>query len=489
MRTRLVTLLLTLIAATLAIPGAAAADTQGGASLFGQIRQPDSDDEGVEGIGITVSQDDERIGEATTDSDGNWEVELPDAGTYRVVLDEESVPGQYEVLELPAGAEREVEVRADQRFAVVYQLVPEGEGDVAASPSESGSDDAASSGDGETGQGGSAAGDEGGEDEGVIDTPAAAAGSGPLDQVVGLTVAGLLFGLIIAISSVGLSLIFGTTKLINFAHGDMVTFGAIMAMIFSSTSALAALHEPFEGVPGLGFATNPLVVGTVLAVVCGGLLGGLLERFLWRPLRRRNVAMIQMFIVTIGIALLLRHLLLVVFDANRQKYVQFRIQDMIEVGPIAITPRDLGIMVVSIAVLVLVASMLQFTRVGKAMRAVSDNRDLAESSGIDVDRITVYVWVLGGALSALGGVFLGLNQSVYWQMGFHLLLLMFAAVILGGLGTAYGAMAGGLAIGLVAQLSTLWFSPQLMNVWALLIMIVVLLVRPQGILGRRERVG
>ncbi|GAA4945229.1 hypothetical protein GCM10023224_30580 [Streptomonospora halophila] len=478
MRTRLVTVLLALIAATLAIPGAAAADTQGGASLFGQIRQPDSD-EGVEGIDITVSQDGERIGEATTDSSGDWEVELPGAGTYHVVLDEESVPEEYDVLELPAGPERDVEVRDDQRFAVVYQLVPQGQGEPASSPSESESSD----GDTGTDEG------EGGEEEGAVEAPPAPEGSGMFGQVVSLTVAGLLFGLIIAISSVGLSLIFGTTRLINFAHGDMVTFGAIMAMIFSGTATLSSLHEPFVGVPVLDFATNPFVVATVLAVVCGGVLGGLLERFLWRPMRRRHVAMIQMFIVTIGIALLLRHVLLVVFEANRRKYVQFRIQDMIEWGPVAITPRDLSIVVVSVLVLVLVASMLQFTRIGKAMRAVSDNRDLAESSGIDVDRVTVYVWVLGGALSALGGVLLGLNQSVYWQMGFHLLLLMFAAVILGGLGTAYGAMVGGLAIGLVAQLSTLWFSPQLMNVWALLIMIVVLLVRPQGILGRRERVG
>ncbi|GAA4905550.1 branched-chain amino acid ABC transporter permease [Streptomonospora salina] len=483
MRTRLVTVLLALIAATLAIPGPVAADTQGGASLFGQIRQPGDDDAGVQDIGITVSQDGEQVGEATTDSDGNWEVELPDPGGYHVVLDEESVPDDYDVMQVPAGAERDVEVREDQRFAVVYRLAPAGQGQAPASPGESESDGAEETGDAD----GSGSAD--GDGEGGVDAPAAPEGSGMTGEVVSLTLAGLLFGLIIAISSVGLSLIFGTTRLINFAHGDMVTFGAIMAMIFSGTSALTSLHEPFRDVPGLSMLTNPFVVATVLAVACGGLLGGLLERFLWRPLRRRNVAMIQMFIVSIGIALLLRHLLLVVFDANRQKYVQFRIQDMIEWGPIAVTPRDLSIMVVSVLVLVLVASMLQFTRIGKAMRAVSDNRDLAESSGIDVGRVTVYVWVLGGSLSALGGVFLGLNQSVYWQMGFHLLLLMFAAVILGGLGTAYGAMVGGLAIGLIAQLSTLWFSPQLMNVWALLIMIVVLLVRPQGILGRRERVG
>jgi ABC-type branched-subunit amino acid transport system permease subunit len=118
-----------------------------------------------------------------------------------------------------------------------------------------------------------------------------------------------------------------------------------------------------------------------------------------------------------------------------------------------------------------------------------DNRDLAESSGIDVDRVTLYVWFLGGGLASLGGVLFGLNQVVDYEMGFRLLLLMFAAVILGGLGTAYGAMVGGIAVGLVAMLSTLWFPTQLMQAWALALMILMLLVRPQGLLGRRERVG
>ena len=158
-------------------------------------------------------------------------------------------------------------------------------------------------------------------------------------------------------------------------------------------------------------------------------------------------------------------------------------------GPVSLPPRDLVIMVVAIVVLVLVACLLQFTRIGTAMRAVSDNRDLSESSGIDVDRVTLYVWFLGGGLASLGGVLFGLNQVVDYEMGFRLLLLMFAAVILGGLGTAYGAMLGGLAVGLVSMLSTLWFPSQLMEAWALALMVLMLLFRPQGLLGRRERVG
>jgi branched-chain amino acid transport system permease protein len=123
------------------------------------------------------------------------------------------------------------------------------------------------------------------------------------------------------------------------------------------------------------------------------------------------------------------------------------------------------------------------------MRAISDNRELAESTGINVARVVFVVWVMGGALAALGGVFQGLGNAVQYQMGFRLLLLMFAAVILGGLGTAYGAMVGGLIVGLVSEMSTLWLPSELKSAWALAILIVVLLFRPQGVLGKRERFG
>ncbi|MDQ0711504.1 branched-subunit amino acid ABC-type transport system permease component [Streptomyces luteogriseus] len=136
-----------------------------------------------------------------------------------------------------------------------------------------------------------------------------------------------------------------------------------------------------------------------------------------------------------------------------------------------------------------IAVLLQKTRIGTAVRAVSANRDLAEASGIDVQRVVLFVWMLAGGLAALGGVFFGLVEIVTWDMGFKLLLLMFAGIILGGLGSAYGAMVGSLVIGVVAQMSTLWFPVDLQYAWALLVLILVLLVRPQGILGRAERVG
>ena len=177
------------------------------------------------------------------------------------------------------------------------------------------------------------------------------------------------------------------------------------------------------------------------------------------------------------------------FGTRPQPYGDYTIQQEWHWGPVSIAPRDLVITVLSLLVLAGVALMLQRTRTGKAIRAVSDNRDLAESSGIDVSRVILNVWLLAGGLAALGGVFFGLAQLVSWDMGFRLLLLMFAAVILGGLGTAYGVIAGSLVIGIVAQVSTIWLPVELQNAWALLVLILVLLVRPQGIFGQRERVG
>jgi neutral amino acid transport system permease protein len=136
--------------------------------------------------------------------------------------------------------------------------------------------------------------------------------------------------------------------------------------------------------------------------------------------------------------------------------------------------------------------MLQRTKIGKAMRAVADNRDLAASSGINVERVVTFVWCLGGGLAALGGVLFGLSElggRVQWEMGFKLLLLMFAGITLGGLGTAYGAFLGCVIVGLLVQWSTLVINPDLKYIGGLLVLILILVVRPQGILGSRQRIG
>ncbi|MGH3756761.1 branched-chain amino acid ABC transporter permease [Actinophytocola sp.] len=294
------------------------------------------------------------------------------------------------------------------------------------------------------------------------------------DRALQAFVDGIQFGAIIAITAVGLSLVFGTTHLINFAHGELVTIGAVVAFFLNVTDRGPGWH---------------IIPAALIAVAFGALFGGVLERGMWRPLRSRGTGLISLFIVTIGLSLLLRHIVLVLFGTRPASYREYDIQRAIDLGPVGITPRDLTVVALSVLVLVGVALMLQRTRIGTAVRAVSSNRDLAEASGIDVQRVILVVWMLGGGLAALGGVFFGLTEIITWDMGFRLLLLMFAGIILGGLGSAYGAMAGSFVIGVVAQMSSLWFPIDLQNAWALLALIVVLLVRPQGILGRPGRVG
>jgi len=286
---------------------------------------------------------------------------------------------------------------------------------------------------------------------------------------------GLKLATIIAITSIGLSLIFGTTGLSNFSHGEMVTFGALVAWGFNRS-----------------WSSLTLVLAGALAVVISGAAGAGMELGLWRPLRRRGTSLTSMMIVSIGAALAIRHLYLFLVGGDLKQYGQFTLQpDLVEIGPFDFPPRSLWIMGMSLAAILGVCAFLLVTRFGKAIRAVSDNPSLASSSGIDSDRVILVVWVLGGALAGLGGVFYGLEYGIRWDMGFTLLLLMFAAITLGGLGNPFGALVGSLIVGLMVELWT-WVVPNandLKNVGALVALIVLLLVRPQGLLGSKERVG
>ena len=199
-----------------------------------------------------------------------------------------------------------------------------------------------------------------------------------------------------------------------------------------------------------------------------------------------------MMIVSIGVALALRHTYLFLAGGDLKQYGQFTLQpDLVHIGPFDFAPRSLWIMGISLAAILGVCFFLLLTRFGKAIRAVSDNPDLASSSGIDSERVILVVWILGGALAGLGGVFYGLGYGIRWDMGFTLLLLMFAAITLGGLGNPFGALLGSFIIGLMVELWTFVVpnANDLKNVGALLALIVLLLVRPQGLLGSKERIG
>ena len=194
-------------------------------------------------------------------------------------------------------------------------------------------------------------------------------------------------------------------------------------------------------------------------------------------------------VISIGLSFALRNLINILFGGEPRTYGDFAVQQPIEILGIQTVPKNLFIIVFTVIVLIGVGLFLQRTKMGTAMRAVADNRDLAESSGINVERVIMMTWVVGAGLAGLGGTLLGASETVQWDMGFKLLLLIFAAVVLGGLGTAFGAMVGAFIIGVTVEMSTYWIDPDLKNAVALLLLVVMLLIRPQGLLGTRERIG
>jgi branched-chain amino acid transport system permease protein len=202
------------------------------------------------------------------------------------------------------------------------------------------------------------------------------------------------------------------------------------------------------------------------------------------------VALIPLMIVSIGLSLAIRYTYQFFYGGSTRQLPGATLPSDIRLGPITLSWIDVVSMATSIVVLLAVAYFLLRTRIGKATRAVSDNAPLAAASGIDVDRVIRIVWIIGGALAGLSGILWAyFRPGVSWDMGFQILLLIFAAVTLGGLGTAFGALVGSLIVGLFVELSTLWIPSDMKYVGALVVLILVLLFRPQGILGRRERIG
>ncbi len=379
----------------------------------------------IEGVTVLARQDGKVVGRATSDDEGLAVVVVPASGTYEVRLDRSTIRKQDGVPERTRLAN--VVVQAGRAKFVLFPF----------------------------------------GDRGTV-APSS------LDRIVDLAGSGLRFGLIIAVAAVGLSLVYGTTGLINFAHGELLAFGAIVAWYLNSDS------------DGLGIT---LVVSGTIAVLAGGMFGAGLERALWRPLRRRRTGNVALLVVSIGLALFLRSAFQVAFGAAPRSYSQYAVQSSWEIGPLDILPKSVATILISSVILVVVALLLLRTRLGTAVRAVTDNSDLAESSGIDVQRVILAVWITCGALAAAAGVLLGMTQTVEYDMGFKVLLVIFAAMILGGLGSAFGAMVGGALLGLVLEVGTFWIPTDFKNAIALGMLIIVLLFRPQGILGVRERIG
>jgi branched-subunit amino acid ABC-type transport system permease component len=290
-------------------------------------------------------------------------------------------------------------------------------------------------------------------------------------ELLQLIVNGLVSGSVYALGAAGISLVFGPLRIVNFAQGDYLTFGAYAAV-------LVDLHWHGD-----------MVTATLFAIAATAALAVVLDFALWRPMRRRGAKTMSLFITSIGLAFMLRSSILFVGGSEERSF-RVDVFQSYSFGGIRISEPQLISIVVSIGAIVTVALVLAKTGFGRAVRAIADSVELASIAGVDVDRMVVAIWVLVGMLAGLCGVLSGLIQSSFdANLGFTLLLPLFAAVIIGGVGSPYGALLGGLALGEVQEVST-WsgFFGGVNPVWkpaiAFAVLVVVLLVRPQGLLGR-----
>nr|WP_247957584.1 branched-chain amino acid ABC transporter permease [Microbacterium galbinum] len=391
------------------------------------------DDEPVEGVELSVSGSGFE-GETETDAEGKWRLYVPEKETYTITVNEETLPDGVivDASLLPEGTQPISGTTAS--FEVEFGLTGTKILNLFL-----------------------------GEGERITVSF--------IDQLASRLVGGLNFGLLLALASMGAALIYGTTRLSNFAHAEMVTWGGLVAVVTTSMWML------------------PPWIGIAAAVIGGALLGWAMDAGIWRPLRRRGLGIVQLMIVSIGLSLALRYLFQYMIGGGTYQ-LPGASPEPIRLGPISLSYIDMIAMGVSIVVIIGVAFFLTRTRVGKATRAISDNPQLAAASGIDVDRVVRYVWILAGTLAAISGVLWGyFRPGVTWNMGMQMLLLIFAAITLGGLGTAFGALVGSLIVGMAVEVSTLWIPSDLKYASALVILIVILLVRPQGLLGRKERLG
>ncbi len=401
---------------------------QSGEAIRGTLL--DQDKEGkrtpVKGVSISVFLGDTKIGEGKSDSEGNWRVSVPSAGTYRMRLDTSTLPTGVTLTDPKQQELPEVEVRENQQKRVIFRL---------------------------------------GEVQG--------SGISRLERFSNLFLAGLRLGAIIALAGVGLTLIFSVTNLVNFAHGELITLGALLAYFFSKSPLGPEWH---------------LLIAVAPSVLLVALFSSLTEMGMWRPLRKKGTSDLSIMIISIGLSLVLRHIWQIIFGASSKPFRQYATQKAFNFLSFTTVPKTFWIIGISVLILVAMGLFLLTTKHGTSLRALADNPTLAKASGINTNNTILMAWIVGSATTALSGILLAATpQQVGYSMGWNLLLSVFAATILGGIGNVYGAMVGGILIGVFTEVSTYWVGGDLKFATALTIMCLVLLFRPQGVLGWKVR--
>jgi branched-subunit amino acid ABC-type transport system permease component len=292
-----------------------------------------------------------------------------------------------------------------------------------------------------------------------------------------------VLGCIYSLGAIGISMIFAILRFAHFAHGDLMALGAYLGLL------LVTLFNALLPFDDLSVNVKVLIVlpfafaGTAAASV-------LIDKLFYKPFRKSKT--IILVIASFGIALMLRSVIQLFFGVDVTNYadgIQFPLEMF---KPLRVQERHIYILIVTLALMFALHFMLTRTRTGKAMRAMSDDADLARVTGINTERVVMWTWIIGGGMAAVAGIFLGMDTRLIPQMGWDLLLPTFAAAILGGLGRPYGAIVGGMIIGAMEELSTFpWLgdgpliSPDYKTAVAFAAMVLMLIFRPQGLFGGR----
>lgn len=284
---------------------------------------------------------------------------------------------------------------------------------------------------------------------------------------------GIVFGLItasvLALASVGLTLQFGVTNFVNFAYGEFLSVGAYIAFVLNKSLNMN------------------IWAAMVIAAIATGLLGFLVNRIVILPFLNRKASLFILLVVTIGLSLFLQNGVEAIWGSQFRQYADSS-GALIHLGSVVITVQQLIIMGIALIAMAGIHALLKFTTLGKAMRAMSDDPELALVSGIKINRIRDLTWMLSGFLAGISGVVLAINVNTFTPaLGSSFLFVIFAAVILGGIGSPYGAMLGALVIGVVMEVSATFIDSSYKIVVAFAILIIVLLIRPEGIFRMRGK--
>jgi branched-chain amino acid transport system permease protein len=288
-------------------------------------------------------------------------------------------------------------------------------------------------------------------------------------MITQLIVNGLIAGAIYALVASGFSLIYSTCKFVHFAHGAVIAFSAYFLYFLFSMLGL-----------NFGFAV-------VLAILFASVFGYGMN-LIYKQFRKRKASSVILLIASFALLILVESLILILFGADVKTIGYIKIAKGLEVFGAIITPLQIVIVIASIILLFLLFFFMKKTKIGKAMRAVSDNKDVAEVVGISSEKIYSYSFVIGSAIAGIAAILVGLEQNLEPMMGTNLMIKGFTAAIIGGIGSVPGAILGSFLLGFVENFG-IWFLPSgYKDAIAFIILFIFLLFKPKGILGIKRSV-